>query len=633
MTNNFYSKLTFKLTVLIALFFVMESSNAQSVSVYPSHWWTGMKMNKIQLLIKREDGKIFPDKKSISTKYPGVTINKVHDFENQKYIALDITIAPNAKPGTLGIEINTINLKEAFTIEYELKPKVNTKLTQQGVTSEDVVYLIMPDRFANGDPSNDFYTDMRDTGHNRNNPFDRHGGDLKGIENNISYFKDLGVTALWLTPVVENDMTRTQEGGVSRSTYHGYAFTNQYKVDKRFGGDEAYKSMINAAHKNGLKVIQDAVYNHLGNDHFLYADAPAKDWVNQWPKYQNTSYRDQPLSDPYAAPSDRKIAVDGWFTPFLVDVNQKNPYVAKFLIQYQIWATQEYGIDGWRVDTYFYSDENFLNNVNEAMYKEFPNLTMFGEAWMYNVPNTAYFCNNNMNVPFKHNSQGCTDFPYYYSLIAAMNEAPGWNDGINKFYQTIAQDYLYKDANKNCVFLDNHDLDRIHSVLGKDVAKTKIAHGILLTQRGIPQLYYGDEILMSNFKNPSDAEVRKDFEGGWSGDANNKFVASGRTTEENDFYNYLKTILQFRKNSNAIKKGKLTQYLPKDGVYTYFRIWKNEKVMVIINTEATEKKVDATRFNEMLSNKKTGINIINNEKINVSAEMILKGKEIKIISL
>lgn len=628
--NSILSKI-----LLVALLCVNNTEvNAQTFSKYPTHWWTGMKMNKIQILVKREDGKIFPDKKTVTTKYPGVTIDKVHSFENKKYIAIDITIAATAKPGVMGFSIKSINPNEETVLEYELHARKNSKLTQQGVTSADVVYLIMPDRFANGDPSNDYYMEMRDTGHNRNNPFDRHGGDLKGIENNINYFKDLGVTAIWLTPVVENDMTRTEEGGTSRSTYHGYAFTNQYKIDKRFGGDEAYKSMINTAHNNGLKVIQDAVYNHIGNDHFLFRDMPAKDWVNQWPKYQNTSYRDQPLSDPYAAPSDKKIAVDGWFTPFLVDVNQRNPYVAKFLIQYQIWATQEYGIDGWRVDTYFYSDEKFLNDVNNAMYKEFPNLTMFGEAWTYTVPNSAYFCKNNLNkVPFKHNSQGNTDFPYYYSLVAALNEKPGWNDGINKFYQTLAQDYLYEDANKNCVFLDNHDLDRIHSVLGKDVDKTKLAHGILLTQRGIPQMYYGDEILVSNFKDPSDAEVRKDFEGGWPGDAKNKFTAEGRTAEENVFYNYIKTILQFRKTSKALTKGKLTQYLPKDGVYTYFRIFNNEKVMVIVNVETTEKTVDTQRFEEILGKQVNGLDIVTNQMVTVSGNMKLKPKEIKIISL
>lgn len=572
-----------KRIVIFAFLLLQVSLHAQEV--YPTHWWTGMKDNKLQLLIHSEKDIAF-DKMVFRSSSPDVKVLKVHRLTNRHYIIADLEIARNAKPQKLTFSFGGIVRSDWTTLVYELKARHNENgLTRvQGVSAKDLVYLIMPDRFSNAEPSNDFFADMRDTGHDRNNPFDRHGGDLKGVENHLDYLKDLGVTSVWMTPVVENDMARTMEGGTSRATYHGYAFTNQYKIDKRLGGNEAYHSLISAAHKKGMKIIQDAVYNHLGKDHFLIRDLPDSSWLNQWPSYTNTSYKDQPLVDPYASVIDKKTALDGWFTPFLVDINQRNPFVSTFLIQYAIWATEEFGIDGWRVDTYFYSDPGFLNKVNAALYREFPAVTVFGEAWVQSVTNSAYFCQNNIAVPFKHNSQGVTDFPLYFATNDLLNQSYGWNEGANKFYQVLAQDVLYKDPMRNCIFLDNHDLDRFYSVIGEDFSKYKMAINLLLTQRGIPQLYYGSEILMKNFKNPSDAEVRRDFPGGWEGDQENKFSVAGRNAQENEAFNYVKALAAFRKSSTAIGSGKLMQYLPKDGVYTYFRYDAKQTVMVISHT-------------------------------------------------
>jgi neopullulanase len=552
-----------------------------------------MKNNKLQLMI-HSDKDIAVDKLAVNSSSKEVKVVKINRVENRHYIFVDLEIAKTAKPQKLKISFGGIIASEWTSFDYELKARSreNGKSRALGVTAKDLVYLIMPDRFSNGEPSNDFFTDMRDQGHDRNNPFDRHGGDLKGVENHLDYLNNLGVTTLWMTPVVENDMARTMEGGSSRATYHGYAFTNQYQVDKRLGGNEAYHSLVTTAHKKGMKIIQDAVYNHMGKDHFFIRDLPSKDWLNQWPSYTNTSYKDQPLVDPYAAAVDYKTALDGWFTPFLVDINQKNPLVANFLIQYAIWATEEFGIDGWRVDTYFYSDPVFLNKVNEALYREFPSITVFGEAWVQSVTNSAYFCENNIALPFKHNSQGVTDFPLYFATNDLLNQPFGWNEGANRFYQVLAQDVLYKNPMRNCIFLDNHDLDRFYSVIGEDFMKYKMALNLLLTQRGIPQLYYGSEILMKNYKNPSDAEVRKDFPGGWTGDAVNKFTAAGRTPQENEAFDHVKALAGFRKTSSAIGTGKLMQYLPKDGVYTYFRYDNKQTVMVISNTGSNSFRPD-----------------------------------------
>jgi glycosidase len=415
----------------------------------------------------------------------------------------------------------------------------------------------------------------------------------------MDYLKSLGVTALWMTPVVENDMARTQEGGVSRSTYHGYAFTDHYNIDRRFGGNAAYKKLVGDAHQKGLKIIQDAVYNHVGADHFFIRDMPMKNWVNQWPTYQNTSYKDNPLVDPYASDVDRKISIAGWFTPFLADLNQQNPFVANFLIQHAIWSTEEFGIDGWRVDTYFYSDPQFLNSVNTALLSEFPKLTVFGEAWVQTPVNSAFFAQNNFtNIPFKHNTQGVTDFPLFFSMLDALNQPFDWNGGVNKLYSTLAQDIVYKDPARNCIFLDNHDLDRFLSVVGEDTAKFKMGINWLLTLRGIPQLYYGTEIGMKNFKNPSDAEVRRDFPGGWSGDSTNKFETAGRTAAEEQTWNHIAKLANFRKASKALGEGKLMQYLPEAGLYAYFRYHPQQTVFVVSHTGTDAIKINISRFQQ-----------------------------------
>jgi glycosidase len=597
-------------SIIFSIVSLCAFAQANDYQVYPTHWFTNMQWNKVQLMIHGDA--IANAGKGFSINYPGIKLTKTTKVENSNYVFLDITIAANTKPGIAKIKVNRENSSYEIPFEIKARRKGNGTTYAQGVTQKDFVYLLMPDRFCNADISNDSFEDMNDFARDRSNPFDRHGGDLQGVQSKLDYLKDLGVTTIWMTPVVENDMKRTLEGGTSRSTYHGYAFTNQYKIDRRFGGNEVYKNLVNESHKKGLKIIQDAVYNHIGEDHFLMKDLPAKDWLNNWPSYTNTSYKDQALPDVYASKADANVAVKGWFTPFLADLNQQNPLVSNFLIQYALWATEEFGIDGWRVDTYFYSDAKFLNDVNAALYKDFPKLTVFGEAWVNSVANSAYFCENNINVPFKHNAQGVTDFPFLFSTIAAFNENYGWNDGANKLYQTVAQDYLYKNPFRNCIFLGNHDLDRIYSVLGEDINKMKAAHVLLLTHRGIPQIYYGDEILVKNFKNPTDAEVRKDFVGGWPGDSQNKFTAKDRTEAENDFFNFLKTLANYRKNSDALTNGKLTHYIPNDGVYVYFRYTSKQKIMVVINTTKDTKTITLNRFTENLSGAKQLKDIFSN---------------------
>ncbi len=562
-----------------------------------------------------------------------VTLVAIERTENPNYIFFDIRIGKTAKAGNC---VFTFGQKEnKVTINYELKErrKGNGTLYAQGVTSADLIYLIMPDRFSNGDPANDKFSDMRDTSSDRNSPFLRHGGDIQGVINHLDYFNDLGITTLWLTPIVENDMPLTNENGTMRSTYHGYAFTNQYKIDKRFGGNEAYAQMVDAAHAHHLKVIQDAVYNHLGGSHFLFTDPPSKDCFNQWPSYTNTTYRDQPLVDPYASKKDYDISVKGWFAKFMPDVNQSNPFMANYLIQYAIWAVEEFGIDGWRVDTYFYSDRDFLNNINAALYKEFPNITVFGETTMQSVTEQAYYAQNNINTSWKSNLQGVIDFQWEGGAQAGLNEPFGWSNGIMRLYNVLVQDLLYKDPLRNQILLDNHDQDRFYSVVGEDYNKFKEGITLLLTQRGIPQIYYGTEILMKNFKNPTDAEVRKDFPGGWAGDAENKFIASGRTQPENDAYNFIKTLAHYRMNSSALQTGKFMQYVPVNGLYVYFRYNDKQTVMCAINTDDKEHAINFSDYSERTAGFTNALNVMDNTSVKTSSVINLGAKQSLVLEL
>ncbi len=586
-------KITFVLLLIFSALFIY----AQEPAVYPSNWWVGMHWNKVQLLIRNTAW--VKGKPSVSISYPGVKLEKVSAFANPHYLALDLTISPSARPGTVKIKAG------GTTIDWPLQArrKGNGTLFANGATSADLIYLIMPDRFSNGDVTNDRIPGMRDQSLRRDTVFNRHGGDLKGVENHLLYLKDLGVTAIWLNPVWENDMPERTE--------HGYAFTNHYKVDPRLGGNQAYKNLAGAAHAKGMKIIQDAVYNHVGLEHFLFRDQPDSSWFHRWPRFTQTNYKEQTLFDPHGSAIDKKIMSDGWFVQSMPDWNQQNPFAANFLIQHAIWSVEEFGVDGWRIDTYAYNDLNFMNRCNEALYKEYPAISIFGETWVHGVINQSYFCQNVFNVPFKSNLQATTDFQtLFYGIQPAVNEPFGWTEGVNKLYTTLAQDLVYKDPMREVIFLDNHDLSRFYSVVKEDTAKYKTALAWLMTARGVPQLYYGGEILMTGLTSPNDGYVRQDFPGGWPGDKVNKFLASGRTDRENAIFNYVRTLANFRKNSPAITKGKLMQFYPIDGVYVYFRYTEKQTVMCVMNTNEKPINLKLDRFRERTEKFKTARDVV-----------------------
>jgi neopullulanase len=609
-----------KLSLIILINMTCFLAGAQSnISIYPTHWWTGMKLNKVQLMLRGDE---VGNNATASLRYPGVSLTKVTRVANKNYLFLDITISPSAKPGTF-----QINLPGNKKISYQLKSRSreNGKTRIKGVNSKDLIYLIMPDRFSNGDRSNDRVAGMKDQSLNRDSIYYRHGGDLKGIQNHLDYLQDLGVTAIWLNPVIENDMKERTE--------HGYAFTDHYKIDRRIGGESAYHALINDIHKKGMKIIQDAVYNHTGIEHFLFRDMPDSSWFHRWPKYTQTNYKDQALFDPYASAAEKKIMSDGWFVTAMPDVNHDNPLFANYLIQHAIWTTEEFGIDGWRIDTYPYNDLFFMNRCNKALLDEYPQIHIFGETWVHGVINQAYFTENNMNLSFKSNLPAATDFQtHMYGILPALKENFGWTEGVNKLYSTLAQDILYKDPTRNVNFLDNHDKTRFFSEIGEDFEKYKMGVAWLLTARGIPQLYYGLEILMKGVSNP-DGWVRLDFQGGWPEDQVNKFTSGGRTVQENEAFEYVKKIANYRKASSALTTGKFMQFIPDNGLYTYFRYDEKQTVMIVMNTDKEEKIVSSTRYSERTKGFRTGKNIISGENINLSENFKIPAKTTWIIEL
>ncbi|MBG8553848.1 glycoside hydrolase family 13 protein [Hymenobacter guriensis] len=624
--------LFFRLLLAVLLLPLWAAAQAPAITrVNPTSWFVGMKNPNVQLLVYGPNAGTL----TYTITYPGVKLTKASTVENPNYAFLDLTIAATAKPGKVSI----VGKKGTQTVTrtWELLPR-NPAAKGQGVTQADFIYLAMPDRFANGDPSNDKVATMADPNADRANPFYRHGGDLQGAAQRIGYLKDLGVTAVWFTPVLENDQPLTNEGGNMRSAYHGYGFTDHYQVDRRLGGNAAYKAYVQQAHAAGLKVVQDAVYNHVGINHWFIRDLPMKSWLHQWPAYTNTSYRQQPITDPHSAYIDRKVTLDGWFVPFLPDLNQQNPYVANFLIQHALWSVETFGVDAWRIDTYMYNDQPFMNRCNAALLAEYPNIHIFGESSVNNVVDQAYYVRNKVAFPFKSNQPGALDFVVENAMLAGLREvggkdATGWDNGTQRLYQALAQDGLYVAPEKLVTFLDNHDHNRFLSEVGEDISKFKMGLTWLLTTRGIPSMYYGTEILMKNYKDPSDAEVRRDFPGGWPEDKENKFTAAGRTAAENDAFNFVRTLANYRKTHPALSSGKLMQYLPENGFYAYFRYDANGTVMVATNSTDKPATLPTARFSERMKGFTKARNVLTGETLSDIKTLQLPAKTAIVLEL
>lgn len=613
----------FRLVVILLLLIGTESVFAQVPAlerVEPMFWWVGMKNPKVQLIVHGKD----ISQRAVKLSYPGVVLTGVHKVENPNYLFLDLNINPAAKPGSFKISFTKAGEK-VLDYQYELKSRNHSATWAQGVTSKDLIYLIMPDRFSNGDPSNDVVSSMRETTLNRDSIYDRHGGDIQGVMNHLDYLKDLGVTAIWLTPEIENDEPH--------ASYHGYAVTDHYKIDPRYGTNELYKTFVAKCHAMGLKVVKDLVHNHVGTEHWFIRDMPMKSWVHQWPKYTTSNFRDAAVMDPHASPMDKKIMLDGWFDHRMADMNENNPYVQNYLTQNHIWWVEYAGVDGFRLDTYPYNDGPYMADWARKVKAEFPHFSIFGETLVWSVANQAYFTQGNtVNRGFDTQLPGVTDSQMKDAITEALNGKEGWTDGVNRLYSVLAQDFMYQDATRNVVFLDNHDMNRFYSVVDDDFNKYKAGMALMLTTRGIPQMYYGDEILMKNKSNP-DGLVRLDFKGGWAGDKVDKFTAAGRDKKENEAFDYVRALATYRKNTPALQTGKLMQYIPQGGVYVYFRYDAQQTVMVIYNSSEKDAQLNTDRFNERMAGFTNANNVITNAPVANLKEISIPGKTALVLEL
>jgi glycosidase len=578
--------------------------------VEPPFWWTGMKNSSLQILFYNKDLNLGEYQASLS--YEGVTLTKVETVSNPHYLFVTLDISSSAKAGTLPIQF--VAGKKKIVYQYELKNKDTSADRIQGFNSSDVIYLIMPDRFANGDVKNDSVPGMLEGAH-RTKPEGRHGGDLKGISDHLDYIKDLGVTAIWLNPILENNQPY--------SSYHGYAITDLYNVDRRFGSNEEYVAFIQKSHQLGLKIIQDMVMNHIGSFHWLVKDLPDKNWIHQFPEFTRSNYQGTVISDPYQSSYDAKRMSDGWFDTTMPDVNQTDSLFAVYLIQNTLWWIEYAGIDGIRMDTYPYPDKNFMARWVKAVLDEYPSFNVVGEVWIDNIATTAYWQKGKENLDgYQSPLPSVTDFPLCFSIPKALNEAGGWDTGMRRLYSVLSQDFAYPDPGNNLIFLDNHDMTRVYLSLQRDIKKLKMALTFLLTTRGIPELYYGTELLMDG-DGGYHPNIRKDVPGGWPGDKVNAFTPAGRSEEQNDIHRYMKNLLEWRKSQPVIHKGKLTHYIPEDNIYVYFRHNDSKTIMVIMNANNHVKDLDTSKFKDHLKSFKAGNDIHTRKNYDLSSIKLL----------
>lgn len=551
--------------------------------VCPPSWWTGMENNELELLIYGPNA----GKSSAKIKKKGIRIKKTETVENPNYLFLTIEINDNAEVGHYPIILRKGLKKREYSFYINGQKEWHKEV--KGLSQSDLIYLIMPDRFANGDYSNDSFDDMSQSGIDRRRIYYRHGGDIKGIIDNLDYVKNLGATALWLNPVLEND--RPFE------SYHGYAYTNHYEIDKRFGNNELYRTLSKKANEKGIKLIKDVVYNQTGMEHWFIEDLPEHSWLNQQEEFIQTSYRAPTIMDPYAADIDKHRMTDGWFTAFMPDLNHRNPHVANFLTQHTLWWIEYASLEGLRVDTYAYCDAEYMAKWGKRMYEEYPNMSIFGETWVHGPGVQSWFTDNNPKRD-KSYLPGVTDFQIYYAINEALSQEQGWTEGIARLYYTLAQDYLYADPTKNVLFLDNHDVSRFLSGIDNNFEKFKSGIVILMTLRGIPMLYYGTEILMDGVTDP-DGYVRQDFPGGWKEDSLDYFNLIEMLPEHRTAHDFVRKIASLRKDP-SLSAGRFKHFIPEDDVYTYFRYNEEKTWMIMVNTGSEEKNIDLNRFSEMI---------------------------------
>ena len=571
----------------------------------PTDWFVGMKNPSLQLMVY---GKDIASVQEVTTDYPGAVVDSVVRLDSPNYLLVYMNLR-NAQPGTMTLKFN-LEKRKTLTYAYTLKAREMSGDKRIGFDISDVLYMLMPDRFAQGAGHNPQVKGMRPYKEDRTQPSLRHGGDLSGIREHLDYFNELGVTALWLTPVLENDSPDNEQG---YSTYHGYATTDYYRVDPRFGTNADYRRLCDEAHAKGLKVVMDMIFNHSGFEHPWTHDMPTKDWLNlpEWlqqsqgtsnptgTSFLQTSYKLTPVKDPYASQVDLRETVDGWFVPTMPDLNQRNQHLMTYLIQNSKWWIETIGIDGIRMDTYPYADAKGMARWMKELDEEYPNFNTVGETWVTEPAYTAAWQKDSRLSKENSYLKTVMDFSFFDKLSQAKNEETDpWWQGLNRLYNSFVYDYLYEDPTHVMAFIDNHDTDRFLGN-GKDTLALKQALALLMTVRRIPQLYYGTEILMNGTKEVTDGNVRKDFPGGFPGDKRNAFTKEGRTRAENGMFNWLSRLLHWRNGNETIIRGYQTQFIPYNGIYVITRRWHRNTVMTILNGTSKEAVLEVARYAEL----------------------------------
>lgn len=597
----------------------------------PANWFVGMKNTSLQLMVYGENIR----QADVTTDYDGVKIDSIVRLDSPNYLLVYLNLE-GVKPGEM--TLNFKNGKAVKKVKYELKAREKRGEERMGFTNADVLYMLMPDRFADGNPDNNDIKGMNPYKTDRSQPSLRHGGDLEGIRRHLDYFKELGVTALWFTPVLENN----SPGG----SYHGYATTDYYRVDPRFGTNDEYRRLTDEAHAKGLKIVMDMIFNHCGFEHPWIKDMPSKDWLNtpEWlydrkdktkaevnRKYMQTTYKLTPTVDPYASAIDLKETVDGWFVPSMPDLNQRNPHVIRYLIQNSIWWIETVGIDGIRMDTYPYADADAMALWMKTIDEEYPNFNVVGETWVSDPPYTAAWQKDSKISQRNSYLKTVMDFSFHAKINQAKYEnTDGSGNGMNRIYENFVYDYLYPNPSSVMAFVENHDTDRFLGN-GRDTAALKQAMAILLTVKRIPQLYYGTEILMNGTKEKTDGYVRKDFPGGFPGDDHNAFTAGGRTSEENAMFTWLSRLLHWRQGNDVITKGSQTQFIPYNGVYVIARQYDGKNVMTVVNGTGKTTVFAVKRYAELIGHNTEAKDVLTDRTVSLTDDTQLEPRKVMIL--
>lgn len=601
-----------KIGLFVVLLMSFYASFSQKIErVEPPFWWSDMQNTTLQLMIYGKDIGLYQP--TIANKT--IEITGVIKTENPNYLFIDL----NLEKATVGtFEILLKNSKKQLKYSYELKQRAHNSSLRKGFDSSDMVYLLMPDRFANGNPENDSHPQLTDK-LNRDYLGGRHGGDIQGIINQLDYIKELGATAIWSTPLLEDND--------DKYSYHTYAQSDVYKIDPRYGTNEDYKRLADEMHNRNMKLIMDYVTNHWGIKHWMMKDLPTYTWINQFPGYANSNYRMSTQIDPNTSKIDAKYCMDGWFVSSMPDLNQKNPLVLNYLTQNAIWWIEYAGLDGLRVDTYSYNDKEAIAKWTKSIMNEYPNFNIVGEVWMHDQAQMAYWQKDSKIgaiQSYNSNLPSVMDFTLHNALMVVFNEEnPTWNEGMIKVYENFVNDFLYPDINNIMIFAENHDTQRIHHLYKDNIDKYKLAMTLIATVRGIPQLYYGSEIGLTGNKDKGDGDIRRDFPGGWVNDTHNAFTKEGRTDKQNELFNFTSKLFNWRKGKSVIHFGKTTHYLPENNVYVYFRFNDDEKVMMVINNSQKEQTISLNRFKESIQNHSKGMEILSDKTVDFTKESLL----------